>query len=184
MGPRHQHPSTNTCQLQRPGVWILHGLLSRRILWSTVDYNFPPSTRDLLQTSPPAPTIWCDSLSVVKTVNKLISRNRPEFPNETLRPSWDILQAICGNFKLHPELKLHPEFTLLHVKGHQDSLSDPNDLPFPAQLNIQADLLAITFQQVSSHRTAREPVIPGTGYHLLIENQFIPANHRRHLRSR
>ena len=29
-------------------------------------------------------TIWCDNLSVVKTVNKLISRNRPEFPNETL----------------------------------------------------------------------------------------------------
>jgi hypothetical protein len=37
-----------------PGVWILHGLLSRRSLWSTVDHNFPPSTRDLLQTPPPA----------------------------------------------------------------------------------------------------------------------------------
>ena len=123
-------------------------------------------------------TIWCDNLSVVKTVNKLISRNRPEFPNETLRPSWDILQAIRRNFKLHPE------FTLLHVKGHQDNLSDPNDLPFPAQLNIQADLLANTFQQVSSHATARGPVLPGTGCHLLIENQFIPANHRRHLRTR
>ena len=72
-------------------------------------------------------TIWCDNLSVVKTANKLISRNRPEFPNETLRPSWDILQAIRRNFKLHPE------FTLLHVKGHQDI--SPTQMIFLSQLN-------------------------------------------------
>jgi hypothetical protein len=123
-------------------------------------------------------TIWCDSLSVINTVNKLISRKRPEFPNETLRPSWDILRAICRNFKLHPD------FTLSHVKGHQDNLYDPSDLPFPAQLNIQADLLATTFQQVASHVTAWGPVIPGTGCHLLIENQLISGNHRRSPRTR
>jgi hypothetical protein len=123
-------------------------------------------------------TIWCDNQSIVNTVNKLTSRKRPEFPNETLRPSWDILQAICRNFKLHPD------FTLSHVKGHQDNLSDPSDLPFPAQLNIQADSLATTFQQVSSHVTARGPVIPGSGCHLLIENQFIPGNHRKNIRTR
>ena len=123
-------------------------------------------------------TIWCDNLSVVKTVNRLISTSRPEFPNETLRPSWDILQAIRKNFKLHPHL------TLLHVKGHQDDLSDQNDLPFPAQLNVQADLLATEFQQATAHVTDQGPMIPGTGCHLLIENQFIPSYHRRKIRTK
>jgi hypothetical protein len=45
-------------------------------------------------------------------------------------------------------------------------------------------MLATTIQQVSSHGTGRGPVIPGTGCHLLIENQFISAKHRRHLRTR
>jgi hypothetical protein len=35
--------------------------------------------------SPLPPTeIWCDDLAVVKTTNKIRSRNRPKFPNETL----------------------------------------------------------------------------------------------------
>jgi hypothetical protein len=96
----------------------------------------------------------------------------------TSRVVLSILQAIRKNFKLHPH------FTLFHVKGHQDSLSDPNDVPFPAQLNIQADSLASTFQQASSHAMYQGPMIPGTGHPLLVENQFIPGYHRRKLHTK
>jgi hypothetical protein len=35
-------------------------------------------------------------MAVVNTVNWKIVRTRPEFPNETLQPSWDLIQAICA----------------------------------------------------------------------------------------
>jgi hypothetical protein len=73
---------------------------------------------------------------VIKTENQIISRSHPEFSNEILRPNWGIFQAIRQNFKLHPH------FTLFHVKGHQDDLSDQKDLPFPAKLSLRPhDLL-------------------------------------------
>ena len=106
---------------------------------------------------------------MVKTLSQLISRSRPEFPNETLRTSWDILQAIHRNFKLLPH------FILFHVCGDQDNLSDSNDVLFSAQLNIQADFLVTTNKP--THPTDQGPMISGTGCHLLVENQFIQSYH-------
>jgi hypothetical protein len=84
----------------------------------------------------PPTEIWCDNMAVVNTVNRKIVRTRPEFPNETLQPSWDIIEAICATMKLHPDVSLH------HVKGHQDNLRDVIELSFPSQLDVQVDLLA------------------------------------------
>jgi hypothetical protein len=84
----------------------------------------------------PPTEIWCDNMAVVNTVNRKIVRTRPEFPNETLQPSWDIIEAICATIKLHPDVSLH------HVKGHQDNLRDVRELSFPSQLDVQVDLLA------------------------------------------
>jgi hypothetical protein len=50
----------------------------------------------------PPITILCDNLSVVQTLNSIITRVRPVFPNDTLRPSWDIIQATCRTFQAHP----------------------------------------------------------------------------------
>jgi hypothetical protein len=101
------------------------GLLSLttllHLLSSFFNYQLPPID------------IWCDNLAVVTTIHKVLSTSRPEFPNDTLRPSWDIIQAICQNFRLHPKLSLD------HVRGHQDRDSDQHILPFPAQLNIKAE---------------------------------------------
>ena len=126
----------------------------------------------------PPTSLWCDNLAVVNTVNKLTNRQRPTFPNETLRPSWDILQAVCKHFTNHPDL------TLQHVKGHQDQKASLQDLPFPAKLNIAADKLATEFQHVSSHVDGQGPLIPGTGCHLRINRQVIPSHQRRNLRRR
>jgi hypothetical protein len=126
----------------------------------------------------PFTNICCDNVAVVKTGNKIRSRKRPEFPNETLTLSWNMLQAIRTNFHLHPDL------SLFHVKGHQDKSLDPSELPFQSQLNIQADALATSFQGTSNHATAKGPLIQGTGCHLVIERQYLPTHHRRKLRTR
>jgi hypothetical protein len=119
--------------------------------------------------SPLPPTdIWCDSLAVVKTVNNIRSRKRPEFPNDALTPSWDIFQAI------RTKLRLHHDLSLSHVKGYQDKSIDPSEVPFQSHLNIQAGALSTSFQATSYHTTARGPLTPGTGCHLVIEKQYLP----------
>jgi hypothetical protein len=124
----------------------------------------------------PQITIRCDILALVNMVNTTTSRARPEFPNDTRRPSWDILQAICKRFRLHPNLSLR------HIEGHQDRNSFHSQLPFPAQLNILADTLATPFQPLSHHALTPGPMILGTGCHLSIEQQTISSYHCRRIR--
>jgi hypothetical protein len=166
--------------MQRSGIWRLYGLLPCRGLWPTFPHYFLTSFGNTVYYKRPLPPteIWCDNLAVVKTVNKIRSRKRPEFPNETLTPSWDILQAIRMKFHLHPDL------SLFNIKGHQDKSIDPSELPFQSQLNFQADALATSFQGTSNHATAKGPLIPGTACHLVIERQYLPSHHRRKLRTR
>jgi hypothetical protein len=79
----------------------------------------------------PPIAIWCDNLAVVTTIHSIISTSCP---------------AELGHHPGHlPEFRLHPQLSLAHVRGHQDRDSDPHTLPFPAQLNIQADSLATAF---------------------------------------
>jgi ribonuclease HI len=58
--------------------------------------------------------IFTDSKSNVKQIIQNQHRKRPEFPNETLRPSWDLHQAI------HRELTQLPNIAIHHIKAHQD----------------------------------------------------------------
>jgi hypothetical protein len=61
---------------------------------------------------------------------------RPEFPNETLSPSWDLHQAI------YRELTKLPSITIHHIKAHQDRTTPNAQLSLEAKLNIEADKLA------------------------------------------
>jgi hypothetical protein len=70
------------------------------------------------------------------------------------------------------------------VNGHQNKSINPSELPFQSQLNIQADVSATSFQGRSNHATAKGPLIPGPGCHLVIERQHLPSHHRRKLRTR
>ena len=131
---------------------------------------------DHYQRPVPEMTIWCDNLALVNNIAKIQRSRRPTFPNETLRPSWDILQSICQHITINPTLQLQ------HVKGHQDATTEFDDLPLPAKLNVEADKLAKSFHQVSSHVAVNGPLIPGTGCHLLIENKHITSHQRRKIR--
>jgi hypothetical protein len=43
--------------------------------------------------------LLCDNDALVKKVEKLRKSTKPEFPNDTLSPSWDALQRITENLQ-------------------------------------------------------------------------------------
>jgi hypothetical protein len=99
------NPHRILVSMQWSGIWRLYGLLPRRSVWPAIPHHFLTFLSEIYFKSRLPPTdIWCDYPVVVKTVNKIWSRKRPEFHNETLTPSWDILQAIRTKFRLNPDL--------------------------------------------------------------------------------
>jgi hypothetical protein len=130
MGSCNQYSPPHISSMQRPGIGACmdsyraeaYGLLSitsfLHLLGNYYNHQVPPTE------------IWCDNMAVVNTVYRKIVRTPPEFPNKTLQPSWDLIQAICATIKLHPDV------SLFHVKGNQDMLTDVRELPFPSQLNV------------------------------------------------
>ena len=38
--------------------------------------------------------LHCDNEELVNTVNKIVTRARPDFPNDTLEADWDIIHEI------------------------------------------------------------------------------------------
>jgi ribonuclease HI len=123
----------------------------------------------------PIPTIeiyiYTNSESNIKRINQNQHRQRHEFPNKTLSPSWDLHQAI------HKELIKLPNIAICHIKAHQD-LSTPNaELTQEAKLNIEANKLA---EEVYSSSTFSDqvPMIPGVSAQLLNDGKTIVSKHR------
>jgi ribonuclease HI len=110
--------------------------------------------------------IYTDSESNIKWIIQNQYRKRPEFPNETLSPSWDLHQAI------HRELSKLPNITIHYVKAHQDIQTPNAELSLEAKLNIEADKLA---EEAYSSSTCSDqvPMIPGVNAQLLIDNKTI-----------
>jgi hypothetical protein len=75
--------------------------------------------------------LLCDNNALVKKVEKLRKSTRPEFPNDTLVPSWDVLQRITKNLRKLPE-----ESSLQWIPSHQDDKSPIEQLPPDARLNV------------------------------------------------
>jgi ribonuclease HI len=115
--------------------------------------------------------IYTDSESNVKRIIQNRHRKRPEFPNDTLSPSWDLHQAI------HRELSKLPNIAIHHIKAHQDRLTPNAELSPEAKLNIEADKLA---EEAYSSSTFRDqvPMIPGVSAQLLIGRKTIVSKHR------
>jgi hypothetical protein len=47
--------------------------------------------------------LLCDNDALAKKVDKLRKSTRPAFPNDTLAPSWDVLQRITKNLQQFKE---------------------------------------------------------------------------------
>jgi hypothetical protein len=102
-------------------------------------------------------------------------RRRPEFPNETLSPSWDLHhQAI------HRELTKLPNIAIHHIKAHQDRSTPNAELSWEAKLNIiEADRLLAeeAYCSSSTFSSDRFPMIPGVSAQLLIDGKTIVSKH-------
>jgi len=111
--------------------------------------------------------LYCDNKAVVDTVNSLLNLQRPDFPNDSLRPSWDLLQSLRTYNQKHPTLALG------HILGHHDKNVPVDQLPLPARLNVRVDALAGAFQAASNHANQQGPMIPGTYCQLLIRGEVV-----------
>ncbi|KAG7348858.1 hypothetical protein IV203_011455 [Nitzschia inconspicua] len=103
--------------------------------------------------------VFCDNEALVENVNKAREQSRPQFPNDALKASWDVLQAVVRLAKLLPQKTFH------HIRGHQDTQVALDKLSRPAKLNVQADKLAGNYQRLSSHKNIPAPMIDGTHKH-------------------
>jgi hypothetical protein len=73
-------------------------------------------------------------------------------PNLTVLPDWDLVEAIVKTIQ-----EANLTVSISFIKGHQDNDTPYAQLPFSAQLNVDADQLAGRFQEnYSSYR----PLIP------------------------
>jgi len=120
--------------------------------------------------------LLCDNEALVKKVEKMWKSTRPTFPNDTLAPSWDVLQRIIMNLKKFPE-----ESSIRWIPSHQDSKTPVEKLPPAARLNVHADKLAAQFQQQSPNHQHNldPPMIDGAGCHLVINDYIIASKHKR-----
>jgi hypothetical protein len=88
----------------------------------------------------------------------LIDRNHEQtkvrypVPNQTFQSDWDVVEAIVTNVA-----RAGINVIYKHVKGHQDKEKAYDDLPFLAQLNVDADKYAGEYQR--QHGTY-QPIIP------------------------
>jgi hypothetical protein len=73
----------------------------------------------------------CYNDALVKKVEKLRKSTRPEFPNDTLMPSWDVLQRFTKNLQKFLE---ESSLRWIPIPSHQP--------PTNGRLNVRADQLA------------------------------------------
>jgi hypothetical protein len=92
-----------------------HGLLSLATLLNLMSKFFHSPLQPI--------TIWCNNLSVMQTINSLITPVRPVFPSDTLRPSGDIFQATRRTFQAHPSLSLQDFRVLPELRDHHEPQS-------------------------------------------------------------
>ena len=86
-----------------------------------------------------------------------------------LMPEWDLLVEIQSS------LRLLPGVSVVYVKAHQDDQRPVEHLPLMAQLNVEADPLATSYQQQYGTHCPQVLMSPGVGVHLVSASGTITA---------
>lgn len=118
---------------------------------------------------------YCDNKGLLTSVKK--GRKYHEYyPTMTTAADWDVIHEIVESMKI---LKANP--TTHHVKGHQDDDKSYDELPLPAQLNIDADALAEKYQsQYHTHDCSWVPMLRGTKAQLNFDSKGTVTNKYNH----
>ena len=146
-----------------------YGMLAllRAVIHITTSYGFSLPTQLIFYT---------DSKSLINTVEKRLEWSY-DFRYSTMEADWDIQQGISTSLRQFPEI---PRF--LHVRGHQDRLRPYATLPLAAQLNVDADRLADSYEYPSSISSTHAPLITGGQALLHSPKGTINSNYRSNLR--
>jgi hypothetical protein len=76
--------------------------------------------------------------------------------NITLEPDWDVINEIRWTL----ESDGVKGGTIFHIQGHQDKKKPYNELSLQAQLNVDADRLATTYQAAPRSTTSNRTHLP------------------------
>jgi hypothetical protein len=106
--------------------------------------------------------IYCDNLGLIKKVTYFF-KYRLASIKCVLHSEYDIVYQV---FCLLREYQSTP--AILHVKGHQDSKIPYANLPLPAQLNVDADVLATRELREHLNLIHHTPLFPNSKVQLLL----------------
>ena len=120
-------------------------------------------------------SLHCDNEALVNTVNKIITRARPDFPNDTLEADWDIIHEIVLLLRSHDQ-------TVSWIASHQDEETPTEDLPLAAQLNCEADTLADEAHAIRQFHPTAPYCPPNNPIEVYYKNQPIASKIKRNLR--
>jgi hypothetical protein len=95
---------------------------------------------------------------------------------DPLCAEWDLLSGIIDGMASLPAIQLQ------HIKGHQDRKTRYERLPLLAQLNVDADDLANTYQRTSGHRSPEVLLTDTAGVHVVTPSGCITSNYVNKLR--
>ena len=155
-----------------PGLGDSHraesfGLLALSVFLNAFQAFTYPMTRDL--------SLYTDNLGLV---TRICSRQQYQtsFPSATLAADWDLIEEI------YHQSTLLPSFPVAHVKGHQDDKVPYEQLPLPAQLNVDADALASSHVSSSDQPFSQlSPLFPHTRAQLDMASSTIHSHYRQNL---
>ncbi|KAI2493087.1 hypothetical protein MHU86_21471 [Fragilaria crotonensis] len=130
-----------------------------------------------------------DSLSLIDTIRGVTRHDMGEavdeahlahdptlVPLDPFIPDWDLLVNIRRLLKEMPGLKLQ------HVRGHQDRRIAYRQLSLLAQLNVDADKLANTYQRDHGAIRPIAHLTEGAGVHLVTAQGSITSNYIKAIR--
>lgn len=130
-----------------------------------------------MNTQLPHLVVYIDSKGVLKQVRQLTQWTHI-YPNHTLIPEYDVLQAIVT--KLH---QYHNAPKFQHVKSHQDAKQPYADLLIEAKLNVDADALAAQEDFTNKAQSTKVTMIPGSATMLHLSSGTVTSNLPRHIRT-
>ena len=135
----------------------------------SVCHLFEPGQGDL----PPLKLV-CDNEALVDNINKLLNQERPEFPNDTIKSDWDVIQHIRTTHQQVPMVRIS------WIKSHQDNGTPFDELTLPAQLNCEADELAREAHTLPQIETPMR--FPGNPIQIYHHSKVITSHIKRQLR--
>ena len=118
----------------------------------------------------------CDNQGLITRLN---NRDKYQFlfPNLTLAPDWDLVEAGISIIRSTSQTK----FEFEHVKGHQDDLLPTHQLSLPAKLNITADRKANSYMETYHPMFTRVPMLPHTRVQLQTANGTITSHYAQNI---